>query len=73
VLVVLVVVGAAIAGVEVNLRVELTGAAIRVALVAMIAIGLWLALGSGRRLALTRLVGLLLVGGGIFVLFAEDA
>jgi hypothetical protein len=72
VLVVLVVVGAAIAGVEVNADVNLKGTGPRAALVAAVAIGLWLALGSGRRLALTRLVGLLLVGGGIFVLFAED-
>jgi hypothetical protein len=72
VLLVLVVVGAAIAGVEVDAKVDLKGTGVRAALVAAVAIGLWLALGSGRRLALTRLVGLLLVGGGIFVLFAED-
>ena len=72
-LLVLVVVGAAIAGIEANVRVELASAAVRAGLILGIAIGLWLALGSGRRLALTRLVGMLLVGGGIFLLFADDS
>ena len=72
-LLVLVVVGAAFAGIEANARVELGSAGVRAGLIAGIALGLWLALGAGRRLALTRLVGMLLVGGGIFLLFADDS
>jgi len=72
-LLVLVVVGAAFAGIEANVRVELGSAGVRAALIAGIAVGLWLALGAGQRLALTRAVGMLLVGGGIFLLFADDS
>ena len=72
-LLVLVVVGAAIGGIEASVRIELESAAVRAGLIVGIAIGLWLALGSGRRLALTRGVGMLLVGGGIFLLFADDS
>jgi hypothetical protein len=72
-LLLLVLAGAAIAGIEATVRVELGSTAVRAGLILGIVIGLWLALGSGRRLALTRLVGMLLVGAAIFLLVADDS